>query len=381
MAATTKSAKNKKRARIRRLIITIIILLIAGAGAFFYYKNKNKPVEVEEKAFYTVKKETFENVISISGNISAAHEQKLQAAGAGTVEAVYVKEGDHVKKGQVILELDDTDQRYNLAKHDYDIAQKKINGAAARELELMMSQRETLVKKLEDRKVTATFDGIVVKLSVAVGDYLQAQDSVGTIIDRSYMTTSVEVVETDVAKLKIGQKVNFTFPAYSKTVEGYVYAYPNMGTITNRGATVVPVDVRIDNPPDEILPNYSFTGEIEITAPRTVILVERQAIGYGEDGQAFAEIMLPDGSTRKTNVTVEQYDRKTVNVTEGLNGNETLKSQSATAPSGQYKYQAQGSQGQNDFSSMGFPGGGMPGGGSSSGGMRSMGGGGGFPGF
>lgn len=364
MAQETKSSKNRKRARIRRLIITVIILAVAGAGAFFYFTKKKAPVVVEEKAFYTVTKETYENVISVSGNISAAQKQELQAAGSGTVEAVYVKEGDHVKKGDVILELDATDQRYNLEKHDYDITQKRINGSQ-REIELMLAQRETLVKKLNDRKVVATFDGIVVKLSVAVGDYLQAQDSVGTLIDRSYMTTSVEVVETDVSKLKIGQKVTFTFPAYSKPVEGYVYAYPNMGTITNRGATVVPVDVRIDNPPDEILPNYSFTGEIEITAPKTVILVENQAIGYGDDGQAFAEIMLPDGSTRKVDVTVEQYDRTHVNVTEGLSGNETLKSQSATAPSGQYTFQPAGAQNMDGFPGGGnFPsGGGMPGGG------------------
>lgn len=365
MAPTTKSAKNKKRARIRKLITWIIILVIAGVGAFFYLSKKNAPVVNEEKAFYNVSKETYENVIEVSGNISAAQKQELQAAGAGTVEAVYVKEGDHVTKGQIILELDDIEQRYNLASLDYDIAQKQISGSA-REIELLRSKRETLVKKLEDRKVVATFDGIVVKLSVAVGDYLQAQDSVGTLIDRSYMTTSVEVVETDVAKLKIGQKVTFTFPAYSKPVEGYVYAYPNMGTITNRGATVVPVDVRIDNPPDEILPNYSFTGEIEITAPKTVILVENQAIGYDDNGQAFAEIMLPDGSTRKVDVTVEQYDRTHVNVTEGLSGNETLKSQSATAPSGQYVFQPNGAAGE-DFS--GFPGGGMPGGGGFGGGF------------
>lgn len=377
MAATTKSAKNKKRRRIRRIIITVILLAVAGAGAYLYFTKQNKPVEVEEQIAYQVKKETYENVIEVSGNISAAQKQELQAAGAGTVEAVYVKEGDHVKKGQVILELDDTDQRYNLSKHDYDIAQKRINGSQ-REIDLMLSQRETLVKKLEDRKVVATFDGIVVKLSVAVGDYLQAQDSVGTIIDRSYMTTSVEVVETDVAKLKIGQKVTFTFPAYSKPVEGYVYAYPNMGTITNRGATVVPVDVRIDNPPDEILPNYSFTGEIEITAPKTVILVENKAIGYDENGQAFAEIMLPDGSTRSVNVTVEQYDRTHVNVIEGLNGGETLKAQESVGRSGQFTYQAASSQTEG-FGGMGNMGGfgGMGGmGGAAGGAMRALGGGG-----
>lgn len=315
-----KNRKNKKSSK-KGWIIGICIILLAGVGLYFARKTVKGPET--EKMVYTVINETYENVIEISGNISAAQSQELQAAGSGTVQKVFVKEGDKVKKGDVILELDATEQEYNLASLDYDIAQKKLNGSK-REIELLEVKREMLVKKLDDRKIVAYFDGIIAALDVAPGDYLEAKDSVGTLIDRTYMTASVEIVETDVSKLKPNQVVNFSFPAYDKgTVQGYVVSYPEIGTITQRGATVVKAEVRIDNPPEEILPNYSFTGEIEITAPVSVTLVERNAIGY-DQGASYVEVINPDGTVSKVNVEVQQYDGTYVKILSGVKAGDVL---------------------------------------------------------
>lgn len=315
---------NKKRKIIKIIIFSVVGVALAVTGVLVARKFVSG--DTKEDTTYKVRQETYENVIEISGNISAANSQSLQAAGSGTVQAVYVKEGDRVKKGQVILELDATEQQYNLANLDYEIAQKKISGSK-RELELLQTKRAMLVSKLEDRKIVAYFDGIVAKLSVAPGDYLDAKDSVGTLIDRTYMTASVEIVETDVAKLKAGQTVQFTFPAYeNNTVTGYVVSYPAVGSITSRGATVVNAEVRIDNPPDAILPNYSFTGKIEISPSVTVNIVERQAIGY-DNGSAYAEVVNADGTTSRREVSVESYGTQYVNILSGVRPGETLKSQ------------------------------------------------------
>ena len=313
--------KKTKNPAIKWIIISVCVVALIAVGLFFARKKIKGPEE--EQVVYTVKQETYENVIEISGNIAAAQAQELQAAGSGTVQKVYVKEGDFVKKGDIILELDSSEQEYDLASLDYDIAQKKLNGSK-REIELLEVKRDMIVQKLDDRKIVAYFDGIIASLDVAPGDYLEAKDSVGTLIDRTYMTALVEIVETDVGKLAPNQVVNFTFPAYeNKVVKGYVVSYPAIGTITQRGATVVKAEVRIDNPPQEILPNYSFTGEIEITAPITVTLVERNAIGY-ENGKAYAEILNKDGTTTKTDVEVQQYDASYVKVISGLKAGERV---------------------------------------------------------
>ena len=185
------------------------------------------------------------------------------------------------------------------------------------------------MRKIEDRSVKATFDGFIADLDVDVGDSLEAKDKVGTLVNTDYLTAEVEVTETDVAKLNVNQKVLFSFPAYNGIVEGRVISWPQIGTVTSRGSTVVNAKIRIDDYPAQILPNYSFTGKIEITEPETNLIVERYAIGY-EDGNSF--VVTTDG--KRIEVKVRPYNAEFVKILEGLSGGEELKAQSTPKTSG-----------------------------------------------
>ena len=344
----------KKKIKIIIIIAVVLALIAAGLVVLKTLLSSKKT----EKVFYTANVETYENVIEISGTVAAAEEQTLQALSAGTVTAVYVKAGDHVKKGDVIIQLDDSEQIYNLEKHDYNTATKRLT-SSERELKLLETERATLVRKVNDRKVTATFDGIIADLKVAVGDSLAAQDKIGTLVNTDYLTAEVEVTETDVSKLKIGQKVEFTFPAYSdSTVEGYVTGWPAIGSVTSRGATIVKVNLRIDNYPEEILPYFSFTGKIEISPTEKYVVVSRYAIGY-ENKEPY--VVLAKGEEKKS-VKVQQYGREYVKVLEGLEGGEVLLQQSTPKVSGQNRNRNNnqnnnpGGGGTGSRSGGGFPG-------------------------
>lgn len=350
--------------KIKIIIICAAALVVIGTGLVLLKTLLSS--KGTEKVFYTANLETYENVIEISGTVAAAQEQTLQARSAGTVTAVYVKAGDKVKKGDVIIQLDDSEQLYNLEKQEYNMATKKLT-ASARELRLLETERNSLLQKVEDRKVTATFDGIIADLDVAVGDSLEAKDTVGTLVNIDYLTAEVEVTETDVSKLKIGQTVNFTFPAYgNKTVTGYVTGWPVIGEITSRGATVVKAKLRIDEYPEEILPNFSFTGKIEISPTEQYVVVSRYAIGY-ENKQPF--VVLVKGNEKRS-VKVQPYGNEYVKVLEGLEGGEVLLQQSTPKRSGMNRNRpgagTGGSSKKNSGSSGGgpggFPGGGFPGG-------------------
>lgn len=279
---------------------------------------------------YLVRKEISENCIEIAGTVSAAEEQKLQALSDGTVTGVFAKAGDKVKKGQILIQLDDTTQQYNLARHDYDMQIAKANGSE-KEYKLMQTQRLSLIQKISDRKIVATFDGIIADFDVSVNDSLEAKDTVGTIVNVDYLTADVEIPETDVAKLAVGQKVEFSFPAYTdKSVYGYVVSWPAIGEVTSRGATIVKAKVRIDEYPKEILPNFSFAGKIQITEPEENLLVERYAIAY-EEKNAYVELFK---TGKRIDVQVQPYGKEFVKVISGLSGGETLKAQSMPAQSG-----------------------------------------------
>ncbi len=319
--------KNQGKKKIRIIVPVVIIVIAAGVGIFFFLRSKKSP---ENVTYYTVKNEVYRNIIEISGNIKAAQEQKIQAAGDGTVEEVYVKQGDRVKKGTLLFRLEDSNERFNLANHEFLMNQEKINGSSAK-LALMEKQKEVYMKNIEDRRLIARFDGIIGQLSLSGGDYAKAQDVFGYLIDRSYLKSTVEVVETDALRLKAGQRVILKFPAYPDlTVEAVVVSYPTVGRITSRGATVLDTEIRIDNPPDEILPGYSFTGEIISGEDEEVLIVESGAIAY-RNGQAYAEKAAGE-KTNEVEVEVIPFGRNLVRVLSGLAAGDTVKSQERVDP-------------------------------------------------
>lgn len=331
----------------------ILVLIASGLAVTRKLLSKNELTST----VYQVRKETYENCIEIAGTVSAAEEQTLQALGDGTVLGVYVQKGERVKKGDLIIQLDATEQEYNLAKLDYDMASTKITGSK-KEYELQEKQRLSLLRKIEDRKVTATFDGIIADLDVSAGDSLEAKDSVGTLVNIDYLTAEVEIAETDVSKLKPGQKVSFSFPAYSgNTVEGYVVSWPAIGEVTSRGATVVKAKIRIDEFPEEILPNYSFTGKIQITEPVENIVVEKYAVAY-ENHKAYVET----AGGKRIDVKVQPYGKTFVKVLEGLSGGEILKAQSKAEVSGMNRMRPGAVPGMPSGSRKGGAGGPPPGG-------------------
>lgn len=340
----------KKSVKITLICVCAAAVLAAG----LIITRKVLASRKTDKTIYRANKETYENVIEISGTVAAAQEQKLQALSAGTVIGVYVKAGDKVNKGDVIIQLDDSEQVYNLEKQEYNMAAKKVSGSA-RELKLMETERQALIQKVQDRRVVATFDGLIADLDVAVGDSLEAKDPIGTIVNVDYLTAEVEVPETDVSKLKIGQEVEFTFNAYKDTkVIGHITGWPAIGEITSRGATIVKAKIRIDDYPEQILPNYSFTGKIQISAKEEYVVVERYAIGY-ENKEPFV-VLAKTGEKRS--VMVEPYGRDNVKVLEGLEGGEMLLQQSTPKKSGQNRNRGQGGRGNGGPG--GVPGG-MPG--------------------
>jgi multidrug efflux pump subunit AcrA (membrane-fusion protein) len=319
----------KKKKSKKSVLIGILILLALLVGGITFFALRSRGAMPQEQ-IHIVREEFYRNVIEISGNIQAAQQQKIQAAGDGVVEAVYVKEGDHVKAGQIIFQLNDSLEQYNLANHDFQMNHERINGASAK-LALMEEQRQVFLRNIRDRRLEARFDGIIGQLNLAQGDYAIAQDVFGYLIDRSYLKATVEVVETDAARLKAGQTVHLSFLAYPELkVEGVVLSYPAVGRITSRGATVLDAEIRVNKPPDEILPGYSFTGDIIGGDEERVLTVESAVIAYESD-RTYVDRFIRSGSgttdkqTERVLVEVIPYGRNMVRVISGLEPGDRLK--------------------------------------------------------
>ena len=71
------------------------------------------------------------------------------------------------------------------------------------------------------------------------------------------------IAAIDASRLKIGERAELKFPAVPDAkVNAIVTAFPSAARITSRGAAVLDAEIRINNPPENILPGYSFSGFI-----------------------------------------------------------------------------------------------------------------------
>lgn len=317
-SAAQRRAKREKKKKI--IWFTVLICVIAFL-VYYFIPKKKKTVELPPIA---VQKEIAKNQIQISGYIEAAQEQKFQSPGEGIVEKVNVKEGDTVKKGQLLFALDTAYQEVQLAKHEFAMEKEKINGASYA-LRLMEKERALFEKQLKDRSVYAKFDGVVAALNLDKGQYAKAQDNFGTLIDRSYFKATVEVSESDAFRLAVGKKALLNFSAVpGVSVEGEVTAYPSIARLNaQRGNTVLDVKIVVKNPPGGILPGYSFSGTIIAGEDEEILVAEQSAVRY-EEGKPFVDKIDENGKTESVQVEISPYTRGFIKFLSGVKEGDSL---------------------------------------------------------
>lgn len=325
------TARQRKSRKTKTIGAVLCILALAGGWYFFMKPQRAKQSDLPP---LTVKKEIEHNQIEVSGYIEAAQTQVLEAPGEGFIEQVLIKEGDKVKQNALLFALDTDKQSYAVAQQAFAIKQEQINGASQK-LRLMEQEQQLLEKQLADRKVYAKFDGIVAALKIRQGQYARAKDTFGTLIDRSFLKATVEIAESDASRLAVGQKVDMTFPAEPDIkVQAEVISYPAIARLTSLGRTVVDTLISLDNPPEKILPGYSFNGIIVTGADSEALIVEQDAIRYVE-GKPFVD-KIDGNTTQEIAVTVEPYIRGFVKLLSGVQENDMLKNQAKPNSDGDF---------------------------------------------
>jgi HlyD family secretion protein len=328
--------------RKKKILIGVGIVLLAGAmaGATFYFK-KSPGVIVTAEA---VKSRDLQAIVSASGKIQAKRFVNMSAVQMGRVTRLAVEEGDRVKAGQFLLQIDPNILRGSVQRGEAAVAgarsgleQARVGVATAeanlslardqvkRQRELWkeglttreaLDQAESLLKvretELEARQsevqsrehmiqqetaslstsrynldqvtLSAPFDGIVTRRNieegenVVVGTMNNAGTQLLTVADMSVIEAEVEVDETEIPTVKIGQPAKVTIDAMpGQTFTGKVTEIGNSPlqttaqTQAGQQATNFKVTVQIDGQIAEARPGFTCSAEIT-TATRTQAL-------------------------------------------------------------------------------------------------------------
>lgn len=324
-------AARKRKKRIKSLVGWFVVLLIVALVLFWFLKMKkdsdakiaalqNSSSNIE----YTVTKSKYVKSIDISGNVVAYDKQEANFRSNGAVTGVFVKVGDSVTKGQVLATIDDSSQQSNLQDIENQIAEAKISGST-RQLELLELKKKNAEEQLSYTTLTANFDGIVSKVSIAENDYVSAGTTVITVIDVSRLKTTVEIDEVDMQYIESDLTATLSFDSLpGQSVEAYVSYIPMEGRYTSSGIGVVDVELTIENPPEGLRTGYTFTGSIDMEQDVEMLLIPSSSVSTERGGKTYVTVKKADGSTERRSVTISYLGEGYSQVLSGLKEGETV---------------------------------------------------------
>jgi RND family efflux transporter MFP subunit len=171
----------KRVNRKNRMLAIIAVAGVTAAGTLMATSPRHDPTEVQEKAWpvsaQVIEPQTLSPEVRVFGRVETPHHAQLTSAVSATVQTVNVSEGQTVKKGQVLLNLDDADEqlRYQQRLADTDqaaaelatteseldsctevLAQMRqllaLSQAKVRRLEKLQQNRLVAVEKLEETR-------------------------------------------------------------------------------------------------------------------------------------------------------------------------------------------------------------------------------------
>ena len=307
-------------------VVLIAVLVVISAGA-----RRDRGVEVR---FEKVGRRDLVAAVTASGKIQPKKKVDISADITGRITRIAVREGDLVKQGQLLLQIDPTIYQANLqqaeatmassqaaavqakanrdqaeralqrtkelrtqnpnlvpveqleqAQTAFDIAEANLT-AAQRQVDQARAAAQSARDNLRKTTLVAPMAGRVTRLAVEEGEVAVPSTfskDVGllmTISDLSVIQAKVQVDETDVVRIHLGDSVEVSIDAFpdtaftghvTKVSDSSVRTAASSATGQNDRAVDYEVEITLDQPPTEVRPDLSATARI-VTATRKRVL-------------------------------------------------------------------------------------------------------------
>lgn len=322
----------QKRSRRKLWIfIAIGVLLVFAIGAAVASKKREKPTLVTtDKAF----RKTITQMVTATGKIQPEVEVKIAPEVSGEIIDIPVKEGQIVRKGQLLLRIRPdsyraqvesqqaalsatrsdsgrlrsqvekaeadfrradklfrdgllSDSERNAAKTNYDVAKAALEGSIFQSQQAEGGLRQ-ISEALSKTTISAPADGTISSLTSRVGERVVgtsqfAGTEVMRIADLSHMEARVNVNENDIVNVKVGDKVRVHVDAYpDRDIEGIVREIASTALTRNAGSqeevTNFEVKISIPDASLRLRPGMSATADIETDTVKNVVAVPIQSV-------------------------------------------------------------------------------------------------------
>jgi len=309
-------------------IVLLGLILTWGVSKLFFGKPKKAAegggIEVmdigTQVKVLKVTKTDFSDSILAMGSIKGFAQVNLGFQLAGVVSAFNFREGDEIRTGQIIAQLDPQEQllKFEEAKVNYNNQQALYDLGAIIPLKLQEAKikLDLAQNELTKTAIIAPSDGILGSRDVEVGSTVTPNMKVATFLDINDVFAEVGIMEREINKVVVGQDVKINIDAYPDLDFG--------GTVTNIAPMVkgksktLTVKVQIANPYRLLLPGMFVRARVKIFETKNAIIIPRPALKKVKGAYHVFTVNQNNKAEFKT-VKLGYVTTDNVQITEGLN--------------------------------------------------------------
>jgi membrane fusion protein (multidrug efflux system) len=330
----------------------LAVALAVGTGAYLYVPESSGPgnpapaakaansnaeravaVEVQPVSVNTV----IEDIHAV-GTLRPNESLFVAPEIAGRVERIRFNEGDTVDAGAVMVELDSSILRAEMAKAKSDLTLAKANYERASTLAsqgnaslrtrdegqaaFLAAQANLALAeaRLQKATLTAPIAGVVGLRSVSAGAYVVPGEKIVELSDIETLKVDFRVPELRRAYLKPGQTIMITADAVpNESFEGTIYALDPTVDINGRA---VRIRARIPNPDLRLSPGLFVRVQIIVERRSDAVLIAESAV-FQEAGKSYA-FRIVDGRAKRMEVAVGQRRPGVVEIRDGLEAHDVV---------------------------------------------------------
>ncbi len=311
-----------------RLLITIFLSILTSS---VFAQAPRGPQQVPVEAARATVGALAERVTGV-GSLASNESVILRSEIAGRIVEIAFQEGQSVKKGDLLIRLDDsiyraelaeTEARLELAKRNFarteelysnQIATGRSRDEARSNLDVGTAAVELAKVRLAKTEITAPFEGITGLRQVSVGDYITVGQDMFNLEDIDPIKVDFRISERYLPAIRVGQRIQIAVDAYSgRSFDGEVYAIDPR--IDEAGRSIV-IRARVNNKENLLRPGLFARVDLVLELKPDALTVAEQAIVPRGAGQFVYRI--EDGKAKEVEVKLGTRRGGRVEILDGL---------------------------------------------------------------
>jgi len=301
----------------KKLLIIIGVIILCAVIVILNLRQKKSTKEVE---VVIAKKGNITSKVTASGELRAKSQVNISAETIAKIKKIYFKEGDYVKKGTLLIELDDaqSDANRKLAMANLKQAEQDFNRSQSLFEKKLISQgdferiqlnyetakarHEQAMDSYLKTKIYAPIAGRIMKINVEEGEtaVMGTMNYQGTVLmtiaDLSTMIAVVKIDETDVPQVRKEQSAEVVADALpDSSYPGFVTKVglmPITGQLATEKVTDFEVEIEMHEFSPLLRPGMNVKADIITSEKTNVLIVPIQAVGRREIGHKTTETIF-----------------------------------------------------------------------------------------